>query len=135
MNGALKGAPARLVFDFTTTALWSGPPTGIVRVESKFARWARAHVAQLALGFFDPKTHAFRSLDRDIADILISQQAAIDPFSFVNPARLDLHWRAPPALRPTTPGDTDLCGITRGADARPGAFDDFTPCLRGDTRP
>jgi len=93
---------ARLVFDFTTTALWSGPPTGIVRVESKFARWARAHVAQLALGFFDPKTHAFRSLDRDIADILISQQAAIDPFSFVNPARLGRRKtdRIPAAIRP-----------------------------------
>jgi hypothetical protein len=53
---------------------------------------------------------------------------------FVNPARLDLHWRSPPTLRPTTPGSTDLCGITRGTEARPGAFDDFTPCLRGDTR-
>jgi hypothetical protein len=37
-------------------------------------------------------------------------------------------------LRPTTPGGTDLCGIARGTEARPGAFDDFTPCLRGDTR-
>jgi len=53
---------------------------------------------------------------------------------FVNPARLDLHWRAPPALRPSTPGSADLCGTIRGAEARPGAFDDFTPCLRGDAR-
>ena len=53
---------------------------------------------------------------------------------FVNPARLDLRWRAPPTLRPTTPGSTDLCGITRGPVARPGAFDDFTLCLSGDTR-
>ena len=53
---------------------------------------------------------------------------------FVNPARLDLRWRAPPTVRPTAPGSTDLCGITRGTEARPGAFDDFNPCLSGNTR-
>jgi hypothetical protein len=56
------------------------------------------------------------------------------PHLFVNPARLDLRWRAPPALRPTTSASTDLCGITRGTEARPGAFDDFTPCLSRGTR-
>jgi len=102
MNGALKGAPGRLVFDFTTTALWSGPPAGIVRVESEFARWAVTHLDELALGFFDPKTRAFRHLDRNVADILISQKAAIDPFSFVNPARLGRRKtdRIPAAVRP-----------------------------------
>jgi glycosyltransferase involved in cell wall biosynthesis len=102
MNGALKGAPARVVLDFTTTALWSGPPAGIVRVESEFARWALAHVDELALGFFDPSTRAFRYLDRHIADILISQKAAIDTFSFVNPARLGRRKtdRIPAAIRP-----------------------------------
>jgi glycosyltransferase involved in cell wall biosynthesis len=80
-------APARLVFDFTTAALWSGPPAGIVRVEREFARWALNHVDGLTLGFFDPETRAFRHLDRDIADILISQQAVVDTISFVNPAR------------------------------------------------
>jgi glycosyltransferase involved in cell wall biosynthesis len=102
MNGALKGARARLVFDFTTTALWSGPPAGIVRVESEFARWALAHVDELALGFFDPKTRAFRHLDRNAADILIAQKAAIDTFSFVNPARLGRRKtdRIPAAIRP-----------------------------------
>src|SRR5215469_6102293 len=68
----------RLVFDLTTTALWSGPPAGIVRVESEFARWALAHVDPLAFGFFDPKTRAFRDLDRNVAHILIAQKAAID---------------------------------------------------------
>jgi glycosyltransferase involved in cell wall biosynthesis len=79
--------PMRLVFDLTTTALWSGPPAGIVRVEREFARWALDHVDGLALGFFDPETRAFRHLDRDVADILISQKAVIDTLSFVNPAR------------------------------------------------
>jgi glycosyltransferase involved in cell wall biosynthesis len=102
MNGAAAGASARLVFDFTTTALWSGPPAGIVRVESEFARWGLAHVEELALGFFDPRTRAFRHLDRNVADILISQKAAIDTFSFVNPARLGRRKtdRIPAAVRP-----------------------------------
>ncbi len=87
MNGALNGARARVVFDLTTTALWSGPPAGIVRVESEFARWALTHIDELALGFFDPEAGAFRHLDRDIAEALISQEAALDTFSFVSPAR------------------------------------------------
>ena len=108
-TGRPQGSPlqratleARLVLDFTTTALWSGPPAGIVRVESEFARWALAHVDELALGFFDPKTRAFRYLDRNVADILISQKAAIDTFSFVSPARLGRRKtdRIPAAVRP-----------------------------------
>src|SRR5262249_8766706 len=102
MNGALKGAPARVVFDLTTTALWSGPPAGIVRVESEFARWGLTHVDELALGIFDPRTRAFRYVDRNVADILISQKAAIDTFSFVNPPRLGRRKtdRIPEAIRP-----------------------------------
>src|SRR5215471_461389 len=102
MNGAVKGAPARLVFDLTTTALWSGPPAGIVRVEREFARWALAHVDGLALGFFDPEVRAFRRLHRNTADILIAQQAALDTFSFVNPARRGKRKtdRIPVAVRP-----------------------------------
>jgi len=102
MNGAVKGAPARLVFDLTTTALWSGPPAGIVRVEREFARWALAHVDGLALGFFDPEVRAFRRLHRSTADILIAQQAALDTFSFVNPARRGKRKtdRIPVAVRP-----------------------------------
>ena len=92
----------RLVFDLTTTALWSGPPAGIVRVEREFARWALAHVDGLALGFFDPELRAFRRLQRNTADILIAQQAALDTFSFVNPARRGRRRtdRIPAAVRP-----------------------------------
>ena len=82
-----RDLPARLVFDFTTTALWSGPPAGIVRVEREFARWALSHVDGLALAFFDPETCAFRQLERDIACRLISQEAVIDIFTFVTQSR------------------------------------------------
>ena len=80
-------APARLVFDFTTTALWSGPPAGIVRVEREFARWALDHVDGMALVFFDPEAREFRHLDGDIANRLIAQEAVIDTLSVVNPSR------------------------------------------------
>src|SRR6516225_9580691 len=108
-TGRPQGSPlqratleGRLVFDFTTTALWSGPPAGIVRVESEFAQWALAHVDGLTLGFFDPEARAFRHLDSEIADILISQKAALDTFSFVNPARRGRRKtdRIPAAVRP-----------------------------------
>lgn len=104
MKAQTRGADAgvRLIFDLTTTALWSGPPAGIVRVEREFARWALDNVDRLALGFFDPETRTFRNLDRDIADILISQKAVIDKFSFVNPARLGKRKtdRIPQAIQP-----------------------------------
>ena len=94
--------PARLVFDFTTTALWSGPPVGIVRVEREFARWALHHVDGLALGFFDPETRAFHHLGRHFANLLISQDAVVGTLSFVNPARQGKRKtdRIPAAVRP-----------------------------------
>src|SRR5215471_2792499 len=100
--GSGEGPLARVVFDFTTTALWSGPPAGIVRVEREFASWALDHVQGLVLGFFDPDTRAFRDLDRDVADILISQEAVIDTLSFVSPARRGKRKtdRIPQAIRP-----------------------------------
>lgn len=79
--------PPRIVFDFTTTALWSGPPAGIVRVEGEFARWALDHVSGLVLAFFDPETRAFQRFRNEIASGLISQNATIDTIAFVDPAR------------------------------------------------
>jgi len=79
--------PPRIVFDLTTTAMWSGPPVGIVRVEGEFGRWALAHVDDLVPAFFDPEARAFRHLGRAVASSLIMQDAAFDTLSFVSPAR------------------------------------------------
>jgi glycosyltransferase involved in cell wall biosynthesis len=87
MNGARKGASPRLVFDLTTTALWSGPPVGIVRVEREFVRWALAHLDDVVPAFFDPKARCFRRLSPAMAVSLIAQDVALDPLSFVSPAR------------------------------------------------
>jgi glycosyltransferase involved in cell wall biosynthesis len=80
-------AAPRIVFNLTTTAMWSGPPVGIVRAESELGRWGLRHLEALVPAFFDPGTGGFRELDRRVADDLIAQRTAIDTLSFVNPAR------------------------------------------------
>jgi glycosyltransferase involved in cell wall biosynthesis len=96
------GNNGRIVFDITTTALWSGPPFGIVRVEREFARWGLGHVDAFTPAIFDPQARTFRHVSRDMARRLISQDAAIDTLSLVNPARVGKRktGRIPQALRP-----------------------------------
>lgn len=92
----------RLIFDITTTAVWSGPPCGIVRVESEFARFALAQVEGTVPAFFDPDQRCFRSVGRTMALNLIDQDTAFDGLSFVNPARKGKRKtdRIPAALQP-----------------------------------
>jgi glycosyltransferase involved in cell wall biosynthesis len=87
MAGGSGGGRGRLVFDITTTAVWSGPPCGIVRVESEFARFALAHLDDAVPAFFDPEMGCFRSVGPAMARSLIEQDTAFDGLSFVNPAR------------------------------------------------
>src|ERR1700693_5106361 len=82
------GNGGRLVFDITTTALWTGPPFGIVRVEREFARWGLGHMDAFTAAIFDPQARTFRHVSRDMARRLIFQDAAIDTLSLVNPARV-----------------------------------------------
>jgi glycosyltransferase involved in cell wall biosynthesis len=92
----------RLVFDITTTALWTGPPFGIVRVEGEFARWGLGHMDAFTPAIFDPRARTFRHVGHDMARRLIAQDAAIDTLSLVNPARVGKRKtdRIPRALRP-----------------------------------
>ena len=93
-----------LVFDITTSALWTGPPAGIVRVEREFGRWGLAHLDAFTPAFFDPEVRASGMSSREVAGRLISQDAAIDTLSFVNPARRGKRKtdRIPKALRPAS---------------------------------
>jgi glycosyltransferase involved in cell wall biosynthesis len=77
----------RIVFDFTTSAMWSGPPAGIVRVETSLARWGLAHLQNLTLAFFDPQARAFRAIDPAVARRLMAGESVVDTLSFVSPAR------------------------------------------------
>jgi glycosyltransferase involved in cell wall biosynthesis len=102
MNSTCGDAPARLVFDLTTAALWSGPPVGIVRVEGEFGRWALAHLGDVVPAFFDPEMRCFRRLSPATAESLIAQDAVLDTLSFVSPARRGKRKsdRIPAAIRP-----------------------------------
>jgi glycosyltransferase involved in cell wall biosynthesis len=102
MNSICGDASARLVFDLTTAALWSGPPVGIVRVEGEFGRWALAHLDGIVPAFFDPELRCFRRLSPAMAESLIAQDAVLDTPSFVSPARRGKRKsdRIPAAIRP-----------------------------------
>jgi glycosyltransferase involved in cell wall biosynthesis len=102
MGSAPGGGRGRLVFDITTTAVWSGPPCGIVRVESEFARWALMHLDDVVPAFFDPDMRCFRGVGPTMARCLIDQDTAFDGLSFVNPARKGKRKtdRLPVALQP-----------------------------------
>lgn len=95
--------PPRIVFDLTTSAMWSGPPAGIARVESEFGSWALGHIAGVVPAFFDPHSRAFRHLDPEMATRLIAQDAAIASLAFVGPARRGKRKtdRIPASVRPT----------------------------------
>jgi glycosyltransferase involved in cell wall biosynthesis len=102
MNSTRGDASARLIFDLTTAALWSGPPVGIVRVEGEFGRWALAHLHDIVPAFFDPQMGCFRRLSPATAEGLIAQDAVLDTLSFVSPARRGKRKsdRIPAAIQP-----------------------------------
>jgi glycosyltransferase involved in cell wall biosynthesis len=102
MNSTCGDASARLVFDLTTAALWSGPPVGIVRVEGEFGRWALAHLDDIVPAFFDPEMRCFRRLSPAMAESLIAQDAVLDTLSFVSPVRRGKRKsdRIPAAIQP-----------------------------------
>jgi glycosyltransferase involved in cell wall biosynthesis len=81
-----EAKPARIFFDFTTSAMWTGPPVGIVRVETEFGRWGLDHLDRLVPVFFDPG-RGFREISREAVRSLLAGDAAIDRLSLVSPAR------------------------------------------------
>jgi glycosyltransferase involved in cell wall biosynthesis len=59
-------------------ARWTGPPTGIVRVQRELAAWARDHTPGVVFVFFDPTTMVFRRLTPKMADAFISGLPTLD---------------------------------------------------------
>jgi glycosyltransferase involved in cell wall biosynthesis len=94
--------PFRIVLDITTSAIWSGPAAGIVRVEREFAKWALAHLSNVVFAFFDPDSRTFRHLSRDIASQLLSEDAFVDVTRLTDPRRNRRRKtdRMPAAVRP-----------------------------------
>lgn len=83
----------RYFFDLTTSAKWSGPAVGIVRVERELARRAAKLAKGAGLGFtvYDPHQAAFVEIRNALVPEILSGQATID-------FELD---RQPPAQSPS----------------------------------
>jgi glycosyltransferase involved in cell wall biosynthesis len=88
----------RIFFDFSTSLRWSGPPVGIVRVERELARWARAHIPDLTVVFFNPVTLSYVNVDSALADFFVSGDAAL--VGLADPSRRRKTDMIPTAIKP-----------------------------------
>jgi glycosyltransferase involved in cell wall biosynthesis len=69
----------RYLFDLTTSAQWSGPVVGIVRVERELARRARHHLGDaLAFCIYDRSRNLVLAIDDATADGIIAGRLRID---------------------------------------------------------
>jgi glycosyltransferase involved in cell wall biosynthesis len=69
----------RLIVDLSTLARWSGPPTGMIRVESELARAAQESGDEsLRMAFYDPRDHAFHAFASRWEQVLLSPYGALD---------------------------------------------------------
>jgi len=78
--------------------------------------------------------------DGDLSEPLLPLYAGLHPVRavFVDPARMDLRWRALPVVVPPLDDDTgaaDLCGQSRPSGRLIGAFSDFRACGQSEAAP
>jgi len=80
---------------------WTGPPTGIVRVERKLALWAQANIPDVEFVFFDPSRLAYCEVTRNAREFLTGE-AALDTFGLPSPALAERRRtdRVPSSLKP-----------------------------------
>ena len=69
---------SRLFLDVSTLSRWSGPPVGMIRVESELARLAAAMTPPAEPVFYDPVRKAFRRLSPGWRDRLLGWHAILD---------------------------------------------------------
>jgi glycosyltransferase involved in cell wall biosynthesis len=68
----------RIVYDLTTLLHWSGPPSGIVRVDHAFAQWACSNMLDADFAVFDPRVEQFRKVEPRWVEPLIAGRAFVD---------------------------------------------------------
>ena len=68
----------RIVYDMTTLVHWTGPPSGIVRVDHAFAQWARERLPDVHFAVFDPELRRFRKVADRWVEPLIADRAFVD---------------------------------------------------------
>jgi glycosyltransferase involved in cell wall biosynthesis len=72
--------PGRVVVNVSSTARWTGPPVGLVRVEHELAMRARSWRSNSAVGIWDKSSAQFRELTPRWAPVVLSWRGAIDPY-------------------------------------------------------
>ncbi len=77
-SAAPDDGSARLIVDASTLIRWSGPPVGIVRVESEFIRWVLDHEPAAVIAVFDTRSNLFRPLDPAVARVLVAGTAIVE---------------------------------------------------------
>jgi glycosyltransferase involved in cell wall biosynthesis len=77
-------ASPRICIDVSSLVRWTGPATGMIRVESELAACARRQLPDAIWCFYDIGTNTFRSVSKAWADKLVSSSARLAPQS---PAR------------------------------------------------
>jgi glycosyltransferase involved in cell wall biosynthesis len=70
----------RLILDISTLVRWTGPPVGMIRVESELCRAARQQHYPVEFAFYDPRGKVFRSLNPGWREALTGWHAAIDTY-------------------------------------------------------
>jgi glycosyltransferase involved in cell wall biosynthesis len=68
----------RIVYDMTTLFYWTGPPSGIVRVDTAFAHFAATSLPNVHFALFDPGLRQFRKVADRWVEPLIAGRAFAD---------------------------------------------------------
>ena len=72
-------ASPRICIDVSSLVRWTGPATGMIRVESELASYARRQLPEAIWCFYDIGSNTFRSLSTAWADKLVSSRARLAP--------------------------------------------------------
>jgi glycosyltransferase involved in cell wall biosynthesis len=67
-----------LFFDLSSLLRWSGPPVGIVRVQQKYADYARRNIPEVRFTVFDPTLDCWREIAPEWIDPIIRGDACTD---------------------------------------------------------
>jgi glycosyltransferase involved in cell wall biosynthesis len=89
----------RVVYDLTTLFHWTGPPSGIVRVDQAFAHWACDRLPGADFAVFDPRVRQFRKVADRWVEPLIAGRAFVDTWGLdAGPVARRRYPRLPPPI-------------------------------------
>ena len=125
-DGIYLNRAARSVVDHNTLLDTAG-------IDARFAETSATVTANVVDGVVRARDGALLKAQDNAEPFLLGLFAGWHPQRglFRDPATLDLTWRQEPDRTADSEPRIDLCGRRRGAQAVPGAFDDFAPCLAG----